>query len=276
MAQGQAAAGGTRTNSLWLTVDERVNCHFSGQPTIAATLARISQDGAWVRAASELQVGATVTLEWKAVSDHALRLPGQITGKKQEPDSISSFYGVRFVNVPPADRDALMGKILEVDRRSKARPQLDSSISAKIAAQLNTKRNAFRANVTFDTLYARVGQSTKRLGKASNLSTGGLRLETIEHFEDGTMLDFVIDLPADVLKQKLAPSGDKTIHGVSVKPFEKIPMKGRVVKIFREEGNPRWQYGIAFVDVTPHVTEELRRYIHLSQLRELAERHRDA
>jgi hypothetical protein len=91
------------------------------------------------------------------------------------------------------------------------------------------------------------------------------------------MLDFALELPNDVLKRaKLAPGGGKTIHGVSVRPFERMPLKGRVVKAFKEDGNPRWHYGIAFVDATPYVTEELRRFIHLSQLHELAERSRDA
>ncbi|HXF33858.1 MAG TPA: PilZ domain-containing protein [Candidatus Acidoferrales bacterium] len=276
MAEGQAAASGTRNSALWLTLEDRVNCHIPGQPAIAATLARISEEGAWVRAGLELQVATFMTLEWRGLAERALRLPGQVVGKKQEPDSIVCFYGVRFQNLANPDRDALVGKILEVDRRTKARPERESSIATKVAAQLNTKRAAFRANVSFDTLYSRAGQSTKRLGKASNLSTGGLKLETIEHFDDGSMLDFMLTLPGDVLKRaKLAPSGDKTIHGVSVRPFEKMLIKGRIVKVFREDGNPRWSYGIAFVDQTQHMTDELRRFIHLSQLHELAERGRD-
>jgi len=277
MADAQAAAGGAQSGSLWLTLDERINCHIPGHAEISATLARISEEGAWVRAALELKISSFLTLEWKALSDRALRLPGQIVGRKQEPDSVVSYYGVRFQNLPAADRDLLVGKILEVDRQSKARPERESTIASRVAAQLNTKRAAFRANVSFDTLYARAGQKTKRLGKASNLSTGGMRLETIEHFDDGDMLDFMLTLPEEVLKQaKLAPSGDKTIHGVSVHPFDKMPLKGRVVKVLKEVSNPRWQYGIAFVDPTPHVVDELRRYIHLSQLHELTERNRDA
>lgn len=277
MPDVQTAGGGARNNALWLSLDDRVNCHIPGQPAVAGTLARISEEGAWVRAALELKVATFMTLEWRGLAERPLRLPGQIVGKKQEPDSIVCFYGVRFQNLPNTERDALVGKILEVDRRTKARPEQESSIALKVAAQLNTKRAAFRANVKFDTLYSRAGQTAKRLGKASNLSTGGLKLETIEHFDDGAMLDFALELPNDVLKRaKLAPGGGKTIHGVSVRPFERMPIKGRVVKIFKEEGNPRWHYGIAFVDLTPYVTEELRRFIHLSQLHELAERNRDA
>jgi hypothetical protein len=276
MPDAQPAATPARNSALWLTLEDRINCHIPGKPAVAGTLARISEEGAWVRAALELQVATFMTLEWQALAERSLRLPGQIVGKKQEPDSIVCFYGVRFQNLPNTDRDALVGKILEVDRRTKARPSLESSIASKVAAQLNTKRAAFRANVSFDTLYSRAGQSAKRLGKASNLSTGGMKLETIEHFDDGAMLDFAMTLPNDVLKRaKLGPSGDKTTHGVSVRPFERMPLKGRVVKIFREEGNPRWHYGIAFVDPTPYDTEELRRFIHLSQLHELAERSRD-
>jgi hypothetical protein len=270
MADAQPAV---RSAPLWLTLEDRVNCHIPGQQAIAATLARISEEGAWVRGAVELQVATFLTVEWRNLANKALHLPGQIVHKKQETDAVVSYYGVRFQNLGNADKDALVGKILEVDRRNKARPERESSISKQVASHLNTKRAAFRANVSFDALYAKPGQSAHRLGKASNLSTGGMRLATIEHFEDGTELNLTLSLPDDFMRSaKAGKDGVKTIHGIPVREFEKMNLRSKVVKAFREEGNPRWIYGIAFIDPSPHDVEELRRFIHISQLRELAQR----
>ena len=187
-------------------------------------------------------------------------------------------YGIRFVNLSRSTLDMLVREIMELDRRNKAkmRPSQESSVSGKVAAQLGTKRAAFRAPVAFPAKYAKLGQVAKRMGQASNVSTGGIGFETIETFDVGTVLDFQLDLPGDVLtRAKLAPSGDKTVHGIPVRPFERLNVKGKVVKALRPKPTSPWQYGIAFLDPDPLVVEELRRYIHLSQLDHLTSRIQD-
>ena len=155
---------------------------------------------------------------------------------------------------------------LEVDRRGKARPEKESFVSKQVSEKLGTKRAAYRVATMFDTRYGREGEN-KRPGKARNVSSGGIGFQTIETFPLGTVLEFALDLPTEVLKRaKLAPGGEKTIHGVPVRPFEKLVVKGRVVKADRPKLTVPWEYGIAFVDPDPLAVAELRRYVHLSQL----------
>lgn len=273
MADSRPSTPTTHNGALWLTVMDEISCHVPGMGVIPGTLARISEQGAWLRAGMDLEVAAFLTVEWRTRADVALRLPSRVVQRKQEEDAIFGFYGVRFHNLEERDKDILAKEIVEVDRRTRVRPREDSSIAQKVASQLNTKRAAFRANVEFDIQYMKAGQNARRIGKASSLSTGGLRLETIEQFEEGTVLHLHVALPDEVLKRaKLAPGGDKTIHGVSVRPFERLMLKSRLVKAFKDKNNPRWQYGVAFLDPSAHDVEELRRFIHLSQLHELTER----
>jgi hypothetical protein len=261
---------------LWVDVNQPVSFEVPGMVVaVPGVLTRLSEEGAWVRSEVEVEVGKPISVDWKCRVDKPFRLPGRIVTMKQEPDSTIRLYGLRFVDLPRHDLEELIREILDIDRRAKARPERESSVSKQVAAQLGTKRAAFRASVEFDAKYGRPGQSM-RSGKASNVSTGGLALETIETFEVGVVLDFLLDLPTDVLKKaKLAPSGDKTIHGVPVRPFERLKVKGKVVKATRPKQSSPWSYGIAFVDPDQLVVDELRRYIHLSQLDTLTNRIKD-
>lgn len=268
-------------NVLWVNLSHSVTCEVAGLLVpFNGTMTRLSEQGAWLAAEIEIQVGRQMKLDWRPRTDKPMTLQGQIVTMKQEqPESLLRLYGVRFINLTKNNLDVLIREIMEIDRRNKAkeRPQQESSVSRQVAAQLGTKRAAFRAPVAFPAKYAKVGQIAKRMGQASNVSTGGIGFETIETFEVGTVLDFQLDLPGDVLERaKLAPSGDRTVHGIPVRPFERLNVKGKVVKAVRPKPTSPWQYGIAFLDPDPLVVEELRRYIHLSQLDHLASRIQDS
>lgn len=238
---------------LWVNLTHQVTCAVSGLIVpFSGTLTRLSEQGAWVRAEIELEVGRPVRVHWRPRIDRQLALPGQIVAVKPQPESLARDYGIRFVNLPRADVDFLVREILDVDRRSKAHPERESSVAKQVAAQLSTKRAAYRVPVAFDVQYAQPGHA-RHTGKAANVSTGGLGFVTIETLPVGTTVEFWLDLPTTVLK-------------ATDRPFEKLHVKGHVVKAVRPDKKRPWEYGIAFFDVDPLAVAELRRYVHLSQV----------
>jgi hypothetical protein len=243
--------------ALWVSLAHQVSCTVSGlMVPVSGTLIRLSEQGAWVRAEIELEVGRQMRVDWRPRVDRQLQLSGQIVGVKPQPESLVRDYGVRFVNVARADNEFLVREILDIDRRSKAHPERESSVSKQVAAQLRTKRAAYRVGVAFDVHYAQTGHA-RHIGKASNVSTGGLGFLTIETLPLGTTLEFWLDLPTAVLK-------------AADRPFEKLHVKGRVVKAVRPDKKRPWEYGIAFFDEDPLAVAELRRYVHLSQVNALS------
>lgn len=251
---------------LWVPLNHPVTCEVKGhaQP-FAATLTHLSEQGAYARSETDVAVGSFIDIAWLIRIDRPLRLPGQIVSMK-ETETTARLYGIRFVPLGQAAHAILMREILELDRRRKARPEKESEVAKKVASELGKKRAAYRVPVAFAARYGPPGEA-KRPGKARNLSSSGIGFETIETFPVGAILEFALDLPTEVLKRaKLAPGGEKTIHGVSVRPFEKLNVRGRIVKAARPDIASLWEYGIAFIDPDPVAVNELRRYVHLSQL----------
>jgi hypothetical protein len=255
--QNNQTAAGARPSVLWVAVGHQVVFEVPGLIVpCPGVLARLSEEGAWLRAEIELESGKPIAVNWRARVDRQVRLTGQIVAVKPQPESLVRDYGIRFVNLPRADADFLVREILDIDRRQKARPERESFVAKQVAAQLGTKRAAYRVPVAFDVQYAQTGHA-RHTGKAANVSTGGIGFLTIETLEVGTVLEFWLDLPTTVLKP-----GER--------PFEKLHVKGRVVKAVRPDKKRPWEYGIAFFDEDSLVVAELRRYVHLSQVSALS------
>src|SRR5580658_6200085 len=94
---------------LWINIAQQVNCEVPGLLVpFPAILTRISEQGAWVRAEIDVEVGKPLRLDWNCRVDRALKLPGQIVTMKQEPSTLVRMYGIRFVDVPKADLEFLV------------------------------------------------------------------------------------------------------------------------------------------------------------------------
>jgi hypothetical protein len=251
--------------------------HMKFNPDFTATLVDISETGCRIRAAITVDIGTDISFDWNRHNKPPLRLSGRVMTRRRTQGMMLYDYGVAFQGIKPEIKDAIIAETLELQRREAMRnAPTESSVAKQVAAQLGTKRAAYRAMVEFEVWYTIPGRFGKRPGTASDLSLGGMRLDTTEKLPEGTLIDFVFTLPNQYLKvyegeheeTEISPFGArKVVKKANVRPFEEMRLRGRVVKILKE--NPKVQLGIAFVDPHPFIVSELGRFIHAVQLTRL-------
>jgi c-di-GMP-binding flagellar brake protein YcgR len=130
-------------------------------------------------------------------------------------------------------------------------------------------------------LYNVDGREGTRNASANDLSVGGLRLLGDEDFTKETIIDFRFTLPtaavANVYLEK--EMRDRTPFGVRVRrvkvpptPFQPIEIAGKIVIAFYNLRTQRFAHGVRFLHVPQQVEDEIQRFIHLYQLKQLRER----
>lgn len=254
-----------------------ITVHMKFNPDFIGTLIDISESGCRLRAAVTLEIGTEISFDWSRHDKPSLRLLGRIMSRRRTQGMMLYDYGVAFNNLRQEVRDAIIAETLELQRREAMRnAPMESSVAKQVAAQLGTKRAAYRATVEFPIFYTVPGRFGKRPGIASDLSLGGLRLDAAEKLPEGTIIDFTFRLPNEVLKvyegereeTEISPFGArKVVKKANVRPFEEMRLRARVVKVLKE--GPKVQHGIAFVDPHPYTVSELGRFIHAVQLTRL-------
>jgi len=254
-----------------------VTVHLKFNPDFMATLIDISETGCRIRAPIALEIGLDIVFDWNRHNKPPLRLNGRVMTRRRTQGMVLYDYGIAFPGIKQDLKDGIISETLELQRREAMRNQTtDSSMAKQVAAQLGTKRSAYRATVEFEIFYTVPGRFGKHPGTGSDLSLGGMRLETTEKMPEGTLIDFVFTLPNQYLKvyegeheeTEISPFGArKVVKKSNVKPFEEMRMRGRVVKVLKE--GAKVQHGIAFVDPHPFVVSELARFIHAVQLTRL-------
>src|SRR5262249_53582602 len=134
-------------------------------------------------------------------------------------------------------------------------------------------RAAMRVLTQLSVLY-RAASEEFRMGKAGNISSGGLLLTCASAFVDDAILDLRFTLPSDILgvypEETLAIDlRNNNVRRVGRsdlrRPFEEINVKARIVS--SQVVSPGvYRYGIAFVNPDGFAREEIARYVHALQL----------
>lgn len=143
------------------------------------------------------------------------------------------------------------------------------------------KRGSFRASVEFTLIYTLNGRTGTRSAQADDLSAGGLRLIGDEDLPNGSEVVFRFTLPNERIStlriekeiEENTPLGPRK-KKVMVPPpaFKEMTIKGKSVITFLNVRRRKFMQGIQFLNLDPRVGEEIQRFVHLAQLRELRDR----
>jgi c-di-GMP-binding flagellar brake protein YcgR len=145
----------------------------------------------------------------------------------------------------------------------------------------NQKRQSYRASIEFPVVYNVDGRVGTRSASANDLSVGGLRLLGDEDFTKETVIDFRFTLPIGDVKdvyiekeiQERTPLGTRTRRvKVPPTPFEMIEISGKIVIAFYNIRTMRFAHGVRFLSVPQKTEDEIQRFIHLYQLKQLRDR----
>lgn len=132
--------------------------------------------------------------------------------------------------------------------------------------------------VEFDVVYALRGRMGRRHGRATDLSSGGLRLSCDEDFLSESILDMDFALPDDFLSEltiekelfEQTPFGPRPeIVKTAPHPFGPMHLSGVVLSAFFVPALKRLAFGLKFVDIEQEQQEELQRFVHLWQLHQI-------
>jgi c-di-GMP-binding flagellar brake protein YcgR len=156
-----------------------------------------------------------------------------------------------------------------------------SEEAATMTAVSNQKRASYRAMIEFPVVYVVDGREGTRRATANDLSVGGLRLLGDEDFTKDTVIDFRLTLPnsavAGVYLEKEVT--ERTAFGPQKKrvkvpptPFEPMDMAGKIVIAFYNTRTNRFAHGVRFLHVPQKIEDEIQRFIHLYQLKQLRDR----
>jgi c-di-GMP-binding flagellar brake protein YcgR len=152
---------------------------------------------------------------------------------------------------------------------------------APAASRSNQKRQSYRASIEFPIVYIVDGREGTRSASANDLSVGGLRLLGDEDFTKETIIDFRFTLPtaevANVYIEKevtdRGPFGERTKRvKLPPTPFEPLDIAGKIVIAFYNLSARRFAHGVRFLHLPQRTEDEIQRFIHLYQLKQLRER----
>ena len=144
-----------------------------------------------------------------------------------------------------------------------------------------TQRQSYRASFEFAVVYGIEGRSGSRTAIATELSAGGLRLIGDEDLPDETILDLRFTLPNDLVRGvhveketfETTPRGKvKKKIMVPPDPFKEMAVRAKVLVAYFYVRRRKFAHGVQFVDVAERTQEEIQRFIHVWQIRQLRER----
>jgi c-di-GMP-binding flagellar brake protein YcgR len=153
--------------------------------------------------------------------------------------------------------------------------------TAPPSTKADQKRQSYRASIEFPIVYIVDGREGTRTASANDLSVGGLRLLGDEDFTKETVIDFRFTLPtaevANVFIEKEIT--ERTAFGERKRrvktpptPFEPLDIGGKIVIAFYNLHTNRFAHGVRFLNLPKRTEDEIQRFIHLYQLKQLRER----
>lgn len=144
-----------------------------------------------------------------------------------------------------------------------------------------TQRQSYRAAFEFPVVYTADGRTGARAATATHLSSGGLRLIGDEDFPNDALIELRFTLPNDLVKDvyvekeivETTPRG-KTKKKIMVPPerFHEMTVRGKIVIAFLNLRRRKFAHGVQFVEIAEKTAEEIQRFIHVWQIRQLRER----
>ncbi len=149
------------------------------------------------------------------------------------------------------------------------------------AASGNEQRQAYRASFEFPVRYAVAGRAGSRSGLASDLSVGGLRLIGDEDVPDGTVVELRFTLPEALIEgvQVEKEIEETTARGrvkkkimVPPEPFRAMALGGQTVIALLDLRRRKLMHGVQFRDLDERTAEEIQRFIHVWQIKQLRDR----
>ena len=153
--------------------------------------------------------------------------------------------------------------------------------AAPPSTKSDQKRASYRASIEFPIVYIVDGREGTRTANANDLSVGGIRLLGDEDFTKDTVIDFRFTLPtaevANVFIEKEVT--ERTAFGDRKRrvktpptPFEPFDIAGKIVIAFYNLSTKRFAHGVRFLHLPQRTEDEIQRFIHLYQLKQLRER----
>ncbi len=149
------------------------------------------------------------------------------------------------------------------------------------AAASDQKRQAYRASFDFPVAYAVAGRDGERGAVANDLSIGGLRLVGDEDFPDQTVLEMRFTLPNELIagvlvekeiEQTTARGKVKKKLMVPPEPFRPMTVQGKTTIAFLNVPRRKLMHGVQFVDLDERTAEEIQRFVHVWQIKQLRDR----
>ncbi len=143
------------------------------------------------------------------------------------------------------------------------------------------QREAYRASFEFPVLYVLDGRSGPRGALATHLSASGMRLVGDEDILDGTLLELRFTLPERLIEgvqvekeieQITARGRLKKKIMVPPEPFREITLRAKTVIAFLDVHRGKLMHGLQFVDLDERTAEEIQRFVHVWQIKQLRER----
>lgn len=143
------------------------------------------------------------------------------------------------------------------------------------------QRQAYRAPVEFPVVYVVEGRPGARTAIATDLSAASLRLIGDEDLGEETLVDLRFTLPNDLVHDVHVEKEivETTARGrtqkkimVPPEPFTEMTVRAKVVNASLRVRRRKLAHGLQFVDVIDQTTEEIQRFIHVWQIRQLRER----
>lgn len=143
------------------------------------------------------------------------------------------------------------------------------------------QRQAYRAIVEFPVVYVVEGRSGARTALATDLSAQSLGIVGDEDLVDDTLVDLFFTLPNHLVHDVHVEKEivETTARGrlqkkimVPPEPFTEMRVRAKVVTTFLRVRRRKLAHGMQFVDVAERTAEEIQRFIHVWQIRELRAR----
>ncbi len=143
------------------------------------------------------------------------------------------------------------------------------------------KRQAYRAPVEFPVVYAVEGRAGPRTALATDLSAASLRMIGDEDLPENTLVDLRFTLPNQLVHDVHVEKEivEMTSRGrlqkkvmVPPDPFGEMAVRAKVVNAFLNPRRRKLAHGLQFVDLAERTAEEIQRFIHVWQIRQLRER----